>query len=161
MGYLTAKKRTSIKQIGGTVAALTLVHLTGLAYLMGSCLVAFLIDGTRANLAWQPWAFELARNMTWNVLPWDFVFTLGAVGAGFPARWLFKTLTAPDSLPVGNNGRQADLRTAGAEGATHVERRHVVVTDLLIASMRKLKTRFVDRGGVQDRGFSQLNILIS
>lgn len=125
MGYLTAKKRTSIKQIGGTVAALTLVHLTGLAYLMGSCLVAFLIDGTRANLAWQPWAFELARNMTWNVLPWDFVFTLGAVGAGFPARWLFKTLTAPDSLPVGNNGRQADLQTALEDSRPPVNTRPV------------------------------------
>jgi biotin transporter BioY len=111
IGYLTQKRRTSLKQFCGTLAGLIVVHLSGLTYLMGSCLVSFLLDGTRANLVWQPWAFELARNMSWNVLPYDIALSLLVVGAAFPFRWLANTLTAPDSISSNKNGRQEQLQS--------------------------------------------------
>jgi biotin transporter BioY len=93
---VTEGRRTSASQLFAVFAGLTAAHLTGLVYLLGSCLVSYLIDGSRASLAWQPWVFELARNMTWYPLPYDIIAALVFIGLGFPFRWLASTLIAPD-----------------------------------------------------------------
>lgn len=95
-GMVTEGRRTSVSQLFAVFSGLTVTHLTGLVYLLGSCLVSYLIDGSRASLAWQPWVFELARNMTWYPLPYDIIAALVFVGLGFPFRWLASTLIAPD-----------------------------------------------------------------
>ena len=53
-----------------------------------------------------------------------------------------------------------DLRAARTERSTYVERRHVTVAGLFAATARILKTRFVDHRRVQNRGLSQLDILV-
>jgi len=98
-GAVTIHKRTTASQLFAVFSGLTVTHLTGLVYLLGSCLVSYLIDGSRASLAWQPWVFELARNMTWYPLPYDIVFSLVLIGIGFPFRWLALSLIAPDITP--------------------------------------------------------------
>jgi biotin transporter BioY len=95
-GLVTVGKRTSASQLLAVFCGLTMTHLTGLVYLLGSCLVSYLIDGSRASLAWQPWVFELARNMTWYPLPYDIISSLVLIGLGFPFRGLAATLIAPD-----------------------------------------------------------------
>jgi biotin transport system substrate-specific component len=95
-GIVTEGRRTSASQLFAVFSGLTVTHLTGLVYLLGSCLVSYLIDGSRASLAWQPWVFELARNMTWYPLPYDIISSLVFVGVGFPFRWLASTLIAPE-----------------------------------------------------------------
>jgi biotin transporter BioY len=95
-GIVTEGRRTSASQLFAAFSGLTVTHLTGLVYLLGSCLVSYLIDGSRASLAWQPWVFELARNMTWYPLPYDIILSLVFIGLGFPFRWLASTLIAPD-----------------------------------------------------------------
>jgi biotin transporter BioY len=111
-GFVTAGKRTSASQLFAVFSGLTMTHLIGLVYLLGSCLVSYLIDGSRASLAWQPWVFELARNMTWYPLPYDVISCFIFVGMGFPFRWLAATLIAPDLVakppkvqPQAKNGR--------------------------------------------------------
>src|SRR5215216_5932940 len=54
-----------------------------------------------------------------------------------------------------------DLRPARAERAADIERGHRVVPGLLVSPVSKLKARFVDGGAVQDRGLSNLNVLVS
>lgn len=98
-GAVTIGKRTTASQVFAVFSGLTVTHLTGLVYLLGSCLVSYLIDGSRASLAWQPWVFELARNMTWYPLPYDFVASLVLIGMGFPFRWLALSMIAPDLMP--------------------------------------------------------------
>jgi len=98
-GKVTEGRRTSASQLFAVVSGLTVTHLTGLVYLLGSCLVSYLIDGSRASLAWQPWVFELARNMTWYPLPYDAIGALALVGLAFPFRWLASILVAPDLVP--------------------------------------------------------------
>ena len=95
-GFVTAGRRTSASQLFAVFSGLTMTHLLGLVYLLGSCLVSYLIDGSRASLAWQPWVFELARNMTWYPLPYDVISCFVFVGLGFPFRWLAAILIAPD-----------------------------------------------------------------
>ncbi|MBS2010457.1 MAG: biotin transporter BioY [Cyanobacteria bacterium SZAS TMP-1] len=98
-GAVTIGKRTTASQLFAVFSGLTVTHLTGLVYLLGSCLVSYLIDGSRASLAWQPWVFELARNMTWYPLPYDLVSSLVLIGLGFPFRFLALSLIAPDLMP--------------------------------------------------------------
>ncbi len=95
-GFVTAGKRTSASQLFAVFSGLTVTHMIGLVYLLGSCLVSYLIDGSRASLAWQPWVFELARNMTWYPLPYDVISCFVLIGLAFPFRWLAATLVAPD-----------------------------------------------------------------
>lgn len=99
VGMITRSRRTSLSQLTSILAGLTVVHLTGVFYLLGSCLVSYLLDGNRASLAWQPWVFQHARNMSWYPLPYDFLASLILIGIAFPFRWLANTLTAPDSAP--------------------------------------------------------------
>ncbi|MBU6452304.1 MAG: biotin transporter BioY [Cyanobacteria bacterium REEB67] len=98
-GLVTDGKRTSLSQLSAVFAGLTVIHLTGLVYLLGSCLVSYLVDGSRTSLAWQPWVFELARNMTWYPLPYDIITSLVLIALGFPFRWLASALIAPDLVP--------------------------------------------------------------
>ena len=98
-GLITEGRRTSATQLFAVFAGLTVTHLTGLVYLLGSCLVSYLVDGSRASLAWQPWVFELARNMTWYPLPYDIISALVLIALGFPFRWLASMLVAPDLVP--------------------------------------------------------------
>jgi biotin transporter BioY len=98
-GLVTSGRRTSATQLFAVFAGLSVTHLSGLVYLLGSCLVSYLIDGGRASLAWQPWVFELARNMTWYPLPYDAICALVLVALSFPFRWLASMLIAPDLVP--------------------------------------------------------------
>ncbi len=116
VGMITRGKRTSVSQVMSVVAGLIVVHLSGIFYLLGSCLVSYLLDGNRASLAWQPWVFQHARNMSWYPLLYDFVSSLIMVGIAFPFRWLANTLTAPDSAP----------RPTAVPGNKPSERYHVV-----------------------------------
>ncbi|HEY9786222.1 MAG TPA: biotin transporter BioY [Candidatus Obscuribacterales bacterium] len=96
VGLITANKRTSLSQLLAVMTGLATVHLTGLLYLIGTCLVFGLFDGLGMMPSWHAWIFEEARNLSWYPLPYDFLFGLLAVGAGFPFRWLANMLTAPD-----------------------------------------------------------------
>ncbi|MBP9094318.1 biotin transporter BioY [bacterium] len=116
VGMITRGKRTSVSQLMSVVAGLIVVHLSGVFYLLGSCLVSYLLDGNRASLAWQPWVFQHARNMSWYPLIYDFLSSLVMVGIAFPCRWLANTLTAPDSAP----------RPTAVPGNKPSERYHVV-----------------------------------
>lgn len=94
---IITRERNSVTQVLAIIAGLIVVHLSGIFYLLGSCLVSYLLDGNRASLAWQPWVFQLARNMTWYPLPYDFLAALFLVGAGFPFRWLSRVLIGPEN----------------------------------------------------------------
>lgn len=96
-GMITRGRRTTVSQSLAVLAGLTVTHLTGLMFLFGSVLVSYLVNGNSAALAWQPWVFELARNMTWYPVPYDILSALALIGLGFPFRWLSNTLVAPDS----------------------------------------------------------------
>lgn len=109
VGMITRDKRTSVSQLLSVLAGLTVVHLSGIFYLLGSCLVSYLLDGNRASLAWQPWVFQLARNMTWYPLPYDFLAALALIGLGFPFRWLSRILIGPE------NGKQPQPRPRANE----------------------------------------------
>ncbi len=114
VGMITRGPRTSLGQVLSIAAGLTVVHLSGIFYLLGSCLVSYLLDGNRASLAWQPWVFQLARNMSWYPLPYDVLCSVILVGIAFPFRWLTQTLVAPE------------LSSRTAPQAKPTERYHVV-----------------------------------
>ncbi len=94
-GRLTAKQRTTFSQVLAVVCGLLAVHVIGLAYLFGSCLINSLSE-TANHLYWRQWLFEEARNFTWYPLPYDIAFGLIFMGLGFPLRFLTEVLTAPD-----------------------------------------------------------------
>ena len=98
-GFITQKKRTSLSQLAGVLAGLTVLHLIGIAYLLGAYLFFYLVEGSKSYLEWQPWIFQYVRNLTWYSLPYDVFFSILLVGAGHPFRWLATTLTAPDVAP--------------------------------------------------------------
>lgn len=95
-GKMTQRANTSLRQVLAISGGLLSVHLLGLLYLVGGAVVLLLFDGEAAYLNWQPWLFESVRNFSWYSLPYDAVFSLLAVGLGFPFRWLNSVLTAPD-----------------------------------------------------------------
>ncbi len=96
VGWVTEDRRNSLSQIAALLGGLSCVHLTGLAYLLGSCLVLTVIQGVNNGPIWLPWVFEEARNLSWYPLPYDLLFSLIAIGLGFPFRYLVTLLTAPD-----------------------------------------------------------------
>lgn len=95
VGRITLNTRSSLSQLAALAAGLASVHVVGALYLLGSCLVYYLLDA-KAALEWQPWVFELIRNLTWYQLPYDLMFALALIGVGFPFRWLSSMLTASD-----------------------------------------------------------------
>ena len=92
--FVTAEKRTSLRQIGALVCGLLSLHLVGIAYLLASSLIVALVQSGRPD--WLPWVFEHVRNLSWYQLPYDALFALILIGAGFPVRYLVEMLTAPD-----------------------------------------------------------------
>lgn len=106
---ITGEKRTSLRQVGALVAGLITVHAIGLLYLMSSALLFSMLEGA-ARPEWLPWVFEQARNLSWVSLPYDAVFALLLIGAGFPIRYLVEMLTAPDIGLKTQNDRVAQQR---------------------------------------------------
>jgi biotin transporter BioY len=98
---ITARNNSSLRQLAAIVGGLACIHLSGLMYLVGGALGLLVFEGEAAYLNWQPWLFESIRNFSWYSLPYDALFTVAAVGIGFPFRWLNAILTAPD-IGLGN-----------------------------------------------------------
>jgi biotin transporter BioY len=96
IGWVTEERRTSLAQLGGLVGGLLSIHLTGLIYLLASCLVLTVVQGVNNGPLWLPWVFEEARNLSWYPLPYDVLFSFILIGLGFPFRYLVNLLTAPD-----------------------------------------------------------------
>jgi len=96
VGWITEERRTSFAQVVALLGGLTSVHLIGLAYLLGSCLVLTIVQGVNNGPLWLPWVFEEARNLSWYPLPYDALFSIILIGMGFPFRYLVNLLTAPD-----------------------------------------------------------------
>ncbi len=109
VGYITRNARTSLSQALAVVAGLAAVHVTGLAYLLGTCVVLAVIEGNGVQPGWQQWLFQEFRNLSWYQLPYDALFGVLAVGAGFPLRWLSGRLTAPDISVKKDNGQFREL----------------------------------------------------
>lgn len=96
VGYITRNSRTSLNQALALLAGLAAVHVIGLAYLLGTCVVLAVVEGSGVQPGWQQWLFQEFRNLSWYQLPYDALFGVLAVGAGFPVRWLSGRLIAPD-----------------------------------------------------------------
>jgi biotin transport system substrate-specific component len=96
ISWVTEERRTSLAQLGGLIGGLLSVHLTGLIYLLASCLVLTVVQGVNNGPLWLPWVFEEARNLSWYPLPYDVLFSFILIGLGFPFRYLVNLLTAPD-----------------------------------------------------------------
>ena len=96
VGWITDERRTSFAQLVGLIGGVTSVHLIGLAYLLGSCLVLTIVQGVNNGPLWLPWVFEEARNLSWYPLPYDVLCSFILIGLGFPFRYLVNLLTAPD-----------------------------------------------------------------
>ncbi len=109
VGYITRNSRTSLNQALAVVAGLAAVHVVGLAYLLGTCVVLAVIEGNGVQPGWQQWLFQEFRNLSWYQLPYDALFGVLAVGAGFPLRWLSGRLTAPDVGTRKHNGQFKEL----------------------------------------------------
>ncbi|MBA3856289.1 MAG: hypothetical protein C0507_05205 [Cyanobacteria bacterium PR.3.49] len=109
VGYITRQSRTSLSQALAVLAGLACVHVVGLAYLLGTCVVLAVIDGNGAQPGWQQWLYQEFRNLSWYQLPYDALFGVLAVGAGFPLRWLSGRLTAPDISARKDNGNLREL----------------------------------------------------
>lgn len=95
-GRVTLSANNSLRQIVVVLGGLLILHVIGLAYLVGSSLGVLLFEGEASYLKWQPWLAESIRNLSWYALPYDALFSLALVGLGFPFRWLTSVLTAPD-----------------------------------------------------------------
>jgi biotin transporter BioY len=96
VGWITQERRSSFNQVLALVAGVLSAHLIGLTYLIGSCLLFAVLQGTNSGPTWLPWVFELARNLTWYPLPYDFIFGLLLIGVGFPIRYTADMLSSPD-----------------------------------------------------------------
>lgn len=107
-GRLTSRRRTSFRQALAVLGGLAAAHVIGLAYLLGCCLVSMSLGGTPRFPQWRPWVLEEARNLSWYPLPYDLLFSMLAVGIGFPFRWLVKTLTAPDIAARGQSQQRIE-----------------------------------------------------
>ena len=103
VAYCTRGERTSFRQLIALFVGLLSIHGIGLLYLLGICLFGAIHDPVGLQLTWSAWVFEEVRNLSWYALPYDFVFSLALIGAGFPFRWLVSTLIAPD---IGSNNGQ-------------------------------------------------------
>ncbi|MBI4532450.1 MAG: biotin transporter BioY [Candidatus Melainabacteria bacterium] len=91
-GRITGAQRTSVNQFVAVMVGLACVHVTGVAYLVGSLVVgSFLQIRPESHV----WAGEELRNLSWYPLTWDFIFAVALVGIGLPFRWLVRTLCAP------------------------------------------------------------------
>ena len=109
VGYITRNSRTSLNQALALLAGLACVHVVGLAYLLGTCVVLAVIEGNGVQPGWQQWLFQEFRNLSWYQLPYDALFGVLAVGAGFPLRWLSGRLTAPDISTRKDNGKFKEM----------------------------------------------------
>lgn len=110
VGYITKNGRTSLNQALAVLAGLASVHVIGLAYLLGTCVVLAVIEGIGVQPGWQQWLFQEFRNLSWYQLPYDALFGVLAVGAGFPLRWLSGRLIAPDIGARKDVSRQREYR---------------------------------------------------
>jgi biotin transport system substrate-specific component len=115
VGSTTKDRRTTFSQILATVVGLLIIHLVGLAYLLGICLFFSFFQDLHGFPVWAQWVFEQARNLSWYSLPYDFAFALIAVGIGFPFRWLANVLVAPD-IAVRHHRAEQSWRMAGPMG---------------------------------------------
>ncbi|HEY9681760.1 MAG TPA: biotin transporter BioY [Oculatellaceae cyanobacterium] len=107
VGWITEERRNSFAQVVALVGGLLSIHLVGLVYLLGSCLVLTIVQGVNNGPLWLPWVFEEARNLSWYPLPYDFLFSFILIGLGFPFRYLVNLLTAPDMALKSRNDRLA------------------------------------------------------
>jgi biotin transporter BioY len=114
VGLITKNRRTTISQLLSTAVGLVVVHLTGLAYLLGICLFFSIFQDLHTSPVWSQWVFEQARNLTWYALPYDFLFGLVGVALGSPFRWLVNILVAPDIAVKHHQPEQ--LRMTGPMG---------------------------------------------
>jgi biotin transporter BioY len=107
VGWLSRGERKSLNQLLSLFAGLVCIHCIGLIYLLGICLFGAVHEAVGEQLSWSQWLFEEARNLSWYALPYDLIFSLAAIGIGFPFRWLVGILTAPDiGLSNGSNGEE-------------------------------------------------------
>lgn len=96
VGAISKDRRTSVRQISALLIGLAIIHLMGLAYLLGVCIFFSVFEDLHSSLIWSQWISEQARNLTWYTLPYDFLLGLALIGFGFPFRWLSRMLIAPD-----------------------------------------------------------------
>jgi biotin transporter BioY len=96
VGHISRGERTSLKQLLSLLAGLLCVHGIGLMYMLGICLYGTIYDTVGTQLNWAGWLLDEARNLSYYALPYDFIFSLALIGAGFPLRWLTNVLTSPD-----------------------------------------------------------------
>lgn len=114
IGFITKDKRTTLSQVLGVLAALAVMHLVGLAYLLGICLFFSIFEDLQGFPFWSQWVFEQARNLSWYTLPYDLAFGLALVGVGHPFRWLVNILVAPDIAFKGQNQPERGLTAVGS-----------------------------------------------
>lgn len=115
VGLITKNRRTTASQLLSTAVGLAVVHLTGLAYLLGICLFFSIFQDLHASPVWSQWVFEQARNLSWYALPYDCLFGLVGVALGFPFRWLVNILVAPD-IAVKHHPPEQSLKMIGPMG---------------------------------------------
>ena len=116
VGATTKDRRTTFSQLLATGVGLLVIHLIGLAYLLGICLFFSIFEEMHGFPTWGQWVFEQARNLSWYSLPYDFIFALTCVGIGFPFRWLANVLVAPDIAVRHHQQPEHSLRMAGPMG---------------------------------------------
>lgn len=109
VGFITRNSRTTLNQALAVLAGVAAVHVVGLAYLLGTCVVLAVIEGGGVQPGWQQWLYQEFRNLSWYQLPYDVLFGVLAVGAGFPLRWLSGRLTAPDIGVRKDDGKFREL----------------------------------------------------
>lgn len=100
VGRITAKTRSSITQVGAVLIGVFSLHVTGLLYMLTTCIVYALADSSHLSLEWQPWVAQQIRNLSWYQLPYDLFFSAVLVALGFPFKWLVRTLTLYDTVSV-------------------------------------------------------------
>jgi biotin transport system substrate-specific component len=100
VGRITETERSSLRQLAAVLFGVPIVHLVGLIYMLGACIVCTLLDNAHLSIGWQPWISQQIRNLTWYQLPYDFFFSFACISLAFPIRWLVKTLTSSDTAPV-------------------------------------------------------------
>lgn len=116
VGLITKNRRTTVSQLLAIGAGLVVVHLAGLAYLLGICLFFSIFQDLHAGPVWSQWVFEQARNLSWYALPYDFILGLIGIALGFPFRWLVNILVAPDIAVKQQHQPEQSLRMTGPMG---------------------------------------------